>query len=45
VAGVGDGVMEGRVRHRQPKGTATDGPLLNTTAPTLDPTAAQEPNC
>jgi hypothetical protein len=34
--------MEGRVRHRQPKGTATDGPLLNTTAPTLDPTAAQQ---
>jgi RNA-directed DNA polymerase len=41
VAGVGDGVMEGRVRHRQPKGTVTDGPLLYTTAPTLDPTAKQ----
>ena len=33
---------EWRVRHRQPKGTVTDGPLLYITAPTLDPTAAQE---
>ena len=37
-------MMERRVRHRQPKGTATDGPLLNITAPTLDPTAAQRPD-
>jgi hypothetical protein len=34
--------MEWRVRHRQPKGTATDGALLYITAPTLDPTAAQQ---
>ena len=30
--------MERRVRHRQPKGTETAGPLLNTTAPAPDPT-------
>jgi hypothetical protein len=30
--------MERRVRHRQPKGTGTDGPLLYTTAPVPDPT-------
>jgi hypothetical protein len=34
--------MERRVRHRQPKGTVTDGPLLYTTAPTLDPTVDQQ---
>jgi hypothetical protein len=34
--------MERRVRHRQPKGTVADGPLLYTTAPTLDPTAAHD---
>ena len=35
--------MERRVRHRQPKGAATDGLLLHTTAPVPDPTDNNTP--
>ena len=38
VAGVGDGLTAGRMRHSQRKRGATAGPGLRGTAPALDPT-------
>src|SRR6266536_4739152 len=38
----GNGTMEWRVRHRQPKGTETDGPHLDVIAPASDPTGSND---